>query len=74
MGLESSAQWLETALMELAKKMETGIELDEEIISGLVSYCEMASPLDAKEYLDVCNFFPYASTMILSKFPCVFYM
>ncbi|KAI3454663.1 hypothetical protein Pfo_011326 [Paulownia fortunei] len=52
MGMESSGQWLEKALMELRKKMETGIELDGEIISGLVSYCEMASPLDAKEYLD----------------------
>ncbi|KAG8379180.1 hypothetical protein BUALT_Bualt07G0061400 [Buddleja alternifolia] len=53
MGMESSGQWLEKALMELCNKMETtGIELDAEIISGLVSYCEMASPLDAKEYLD----------------------
>ncbi|KAL8457425.1 hypothetical protein ACS0TY_035327 [Phlomoides rotata] len=52
MGIESSGQWLEKALMELSKKMETGIELDGEIISGLVSYCEMAPPLDAKEYLD----------------------
>ncbi|XP_051136422.1 uncharacterized protein LOC127255089 [Andrographis paniculata] len=52
MGVESSGQWLEKALVELGKKMETGIELDAEIISGLVSYCEMAPPLDAKEYLD----------------------
>ncbi|KAL0355707.1 UNVERIFIED_CONTAM: Activating signal cointegrator 1 [Sesamum radiatum] len=52
MGVESSGEWLEKALTELCKKMETGIGLDEEIISGLVSYCEMAPPLDAKEYLD----------------------
>lgn len=51
--MEPSGQWLEKALMELCKKVETGIELDGEIISGLVSYCEMAPPLDAKEYLDV---------------------
>lgn len=55
MGVESSGQWLEKALTELCGKMETGIELDGEIISGLVSYCEMAPPLDAKEYLDVRN-------------------
>lgn len=55
MGIESSGQWLEKALMELSKKMQTSIELDGEIISGLVSYCEMAPPLDAKEYLDVCK-------------------
>ncbi|KAK6123037.1 hypothetical protein DH2020_043219 [Rehmannia glutinosa] len=52
MGIESSGEWLEKALMELCKKIETGLDLDGEIISGLVSYCEMASPLDAKEYLD----------------------
>lgn len=50
--MESSGQWLEKALAELCQKMETGIQLDGEIISGLVSYCEMAPPLDAKEYLD----------------------
>lgn len=51
--METSGQWLEKALAELCQKMETGIQLDGEIISGLVSYCEMAPPLDAKEYLDV---------------------
>lgn len=49
--MESSGQWLEKALLELCKKTETGLDLDAEIISGLVSYCEMAPPLDAKEYL-----------------------
>ncbi|KAL2244238.1 activating signal cointegrator 1 [Sesamum indicum] len=52
MGVEPSGEWLEKALTELCKKVETGIGLDGEIISGLVSYCEMAPPLDAKEYLD----------------------
>ncbi|KZV28135.1 activating signal cointegrator 1 [Dorcoceras hygrometricum] len=52
MAMESSGQWLEKALMELCNKVETGLQLDAEIISGLVSYCEMAPPLDAKEYLD----------------------
>lgn len=33
-------------------KIQTGLDLDADVISGLVSYCEMASPLDAKEYLD----------------------
>lgn len=55
--METAGEWLETALVELCKKIETGLglglDLDREIISGLVSYCEMAQPLDAKEYLDV---------------------
>ncbi|XP_027156017.1 activating signal cointegrator 1-like [Coffea eugenioides] len=50
--METAGQWLEKALLELCKKIETGLDLDAEIISGLVSYCEMAPPLDAKEYLD----------------------
>lgn len=51
----STGKWLEKALMELCHKMETGLglNLDEEVISGLVSYCELAPPEDAKEYLDV---------------------
>ncbi|XVF09087.1 hypothetical protein REPUB_Repub07fG0060800 [Reevesia pubescens] len=52
--METAGEWLEKALVELGKKTETGLglDLDREIISGLVSYCEMAQPLDAKEYLD----------------------
>lgn len=50
--METPGEWLEKALVELCRKTETGLDLDNEIISGLVSYCEMAQPLDAKEYLD----------------------
>ncbi|EPS69976.1 hypothetical protein M569_04788 [Genlisea aurea] len=52
MAAESSGEWLSKALSELSRTAATGIELDGDIISGLVSYCEMASPMDAKEYLD----------------------
>ena len=45
-------EWLEKALVDLCGKMETG-GLDKDMISGLVSYCELADPHDAKEYLDV---------------------
>lgn len=55
--MESSGQWLEKALMELCNNIQSGLDLDAEIVSGLVSYCELAPPLDAKEYLDVI-FFP----------------
>lgn len=51
--MESPGQWLEGALLDLCKQMETGLDLDKDIISGLVSYCELAQPVDAKEYLDV---------------------
>ncbi|KAF5734692.1 activating signal cointegrator 1 [Tripterygium wilfordii] len=50
--MESPGQWLENALVDLCKKVETGLDLDRDIISGLVSYCDLAEPLDAKEYLD----------------------
>ena len=53
--MESPGQWLEKALLDLCKKIETGLDLDGDLISGLVSYCELASPLDAKEYLDVIS-------------------
>lgn len=59
--METSGQWLEKALLDLSMKIPTSLDLDADVISGLVSYCEMASPLDAKEYLDV----------ILQKFLCL---
>ncbi|KAH0975694.1 hypothetical protein GBA52_017593 [Prunus armeniaca] len=48
----ASGEWLEKALVDLYQKMETGLGLDKDMISGLVSYCELADPQDAKEYLD----------------------
>lgn len=57
--MESAGEWLEKALVELCSKIETGLGLglDEEIIKGLVSYCDLAQPQDAKEYLDVILFY-----------------
>lgn len=46
-------QWLEEALVDLCQKTETGLNFDRDVISGLVSYCDLAQPVDAKEYLDV---------------------
>ncbi|KAM3380723.1 activating signal cointegrator 1 [Capsicum galapagoense] len=51
-GMESSGQWLEKTLMELCNNIESSLDLDAEIVSELVSYCELAPPLYAKEYLD----------------------
>ena len=51
--MENSGQWLEKALTELCKGLKTVIDLDDDVISGLVSYCERAPPLDAQEYLHV---------------------
>ncbi|XP_015883484.2 uncharacterized protein LOC107419254 isoform X1 [Ziziphus jujuba] len=48
----SAGEWLEKALVDLCQKVETGLGLDTDMISGLVSYCELAQPQDAKEYLD----------------------
>lgn len=50
--MESSGQWLEKALNDICSRVEAGLALDADMISGLVSYCELAPPQDAKEYLD----------------------
>ncbi|XP_043707332.1 activating signal cointegrator 1 [Telopea speciosissima] len=52
MKSKGSGEWLEKALVDLCRNMETGLDLDGDLISGLVSYCEMAPPQDAKEYLN----------------------
>nr|XP_043636199.1 activating signal cointegrator 1 [Erigeron canadensis] len=49
--METAGEWLEKALLDICKKTQ-GLDLDEDLISGLVSYCDFAPPLDAKEYLD----------------------
>ncbi|KAL8261348.1 hypothetical protein R6Q59_025397 [Mikania micrantha] len=49
--METAGQWLEKALVDLCRKTE-GLDLDGDLISGLVSYCDLAPPLDAKEYLN----------------------
>lgn len=50
--MESTGEWLEKALNELCSKVENALDFDSDMISGLVSYCQFAPPLDAKEYLD----------------------
>ncbi|GAB4846563.1 hypothetical protein Ancab_025569 [Ancistrocladus abbreviatus] len=50
--MESPGEWLEKALNDLCRRVETGLDFDGDMISGLVSYCELAPPQDAKEYLD----------------------
>ena len=64
-------QWLEEALLDLCGKPESGLNFDRDVISGLVSYCDLAQPVDAKEYLDViflslkcfCGFFGFADSI-----------
>ncbi|ERN11349.1 activating signal cointegrator 1 isoform X2 [Amborella trichopoda] len=51
---ETTGSWLESALLQLRSSGSgngAGIEIDDEVISGLVSYCERAPPQDAKEFL-----------------------
>lgn len=54
--MEKAGEWLEKALLDLCRKTD-GLDLDGDLIQGLVSYCDLAPPLDAKEYLDVSYFF-----------------
>lgn len=71
--MDPPGKWLEKALLDLCKKMETGLDLDSELISGLISYCEFAPPEDAKEYLNVIivyssNVIHYSVDIVLSNF------
>ncbi|XP_074277373.1 uncharacterized protein LOC141601010 [Silene latifolia] len=50
--METPGEWLEKALNDLCKRVDSGLHFDDDVISGLVSYCDLAPPLDAKEYLD----------------------
>ncbi|KAK9143833.1 hypothetical protein Syun_013233 [Stephania yunnanensis] len=51
-GGSGTGEWLEKALSKLCGRVESGLCLDAEVISGLVSYCELAPPEDAQEYLN----------------------
>ncbi|KAL6655591.1 hypothetical protein ACP70R_006417 [Stipagrostis hirtigluma subsp. patula] len=47
----TSGEWLTGALQELRERKESALELDGDLISGLVSFCELAPPPDAADYL-----------------------
>ncbi|KAM3257774.1 hypothetical protein ACQJBY_049844 [Aegilops geniculata] len=47
----TSGEWLKGALQELRGRTGSALELDEGLISGLVSFCELAPPPDAADYL-----------------------
>ncbi|KVH98826.1 Zinc finger, C2HC5-type [Cynara cardunculus var. scolymus] len=61
--METAGQWLEKALLDLCRKTE-GLDLDGDLISGLVSYCDLAPPIDAKEYLDRRGYTDTTSTLL----------
>ncbi|XP_039124832.1 activating signal cointegrator 1 [Dioscorea cayenensis subsp. rotundata] len=46
----ASGEWLEKALQNICGKL-SGLDLDADLISGLVSFCELAPPQDAADYL-----------------------
>ena len=49
----TSGEWLKGALQDLRESKGSDLELDADLISGLVSFCELASPPDAASYLEV---------------------
>ncbi|KAL3691554.1 hypothetical protein R1sor_005205 [Riccia sorocarpa] len=51
MALSEAGQWLEESLLKLSADTESGLQLDADLVYSLVSYCEMATPSDAAEYL-----------------------
>jgi len=48
----TSGEWLKGALQDLRESKGSDLELDADLISGLVSFCELASPPDAASYLE----------------------
>lgn len=49
----TSGEWLTGVLQELRERKEGALDLDTDLISGLVSFCELAPPPDAADYLAV---------------------
>ncbi|XP_037434616.1 activating signal cointegrator 1-like [Triticum dicoccoides] len=47
----TSGEWLKGGLQELRGRTGSALELDDGLISGLVSFCELAPPPDAADYL-----------------------
>jgi hypothetical protein len=62
----ASGQWLEAALQELSGKIESGLQLDGDLIAGLVSFCELAPPLDAADYIKVCAYFLHPLQLVIN--------
>ncbi|NP_001131878.1 uncharacterized LOC100193257 [Zea mays] len=48
----TSGEWLKGALQELRERKGSSLEFDSDLISGLVSFCELAPPSDATSYLE----------------------
>ncbi|KAL5201680.1 hypothetical protein ABZP36_036034 [Zizania latifolia] len=48
----TSGEWLKGALQNLRQRMGSTLDLDADLISGLVSFCELAPPPDAADYLE----------------------
>ncbi|KAF3774475.1 Activating signal cointegrator 1 [Nymphaea thermarum] len=52
MGGSDAGKWLEKALIRLCNQVDNEFSLEDHVIQGVVSYCELASPEDAREYLN----------------------
>lgn len=57
MALSEAASWLQQALLDLSRDKASGVQLEPDVLSSLVSYCELASPVDASEYIKVHELF-----------------
>lgn len=66
----TSGEWLEKALLDLKNRSsnsDSGVDLDADLISGLVSFCELAPPPDAADYLkNIIG--PEAGQQIISEY------
>ncbi|KAG0604183.1 hypothetical protein M758_10G151100 [Ceratodon purpureus] len=51
MAMSRAAQWLQQALLDQCSDSNAALQLDPEVVSSLVSYCEIASPSEAQQYL-----------------------
>lgn len=51
MAVSAAAQWLQQALLDQCSGSSPALQLDEGLVSDLVSYCEIAAPSEAQQYL-----------------------
>lgn len=61
MAMSAAAQWLQQALLDLCSDSNAPLQLDPEVVSSLVSYCEVAPAAEAQQYL-------YVSYLVHFKF------
>lgn len=56
MAMSRAAHWLQQALLDQCSDSNAALQLEPEVVSSLVSYCQIASASEAQQYLYVSYF------------------